>query len=165
MNSPGDRFVPLREMATKKPTPPRDRFIAPRDNDACRFSEYSSRNRAFSPRGKFTHLVTPRFSVRPDWRIRIGFRERDLILGLFTCFFFFFFITESKSHIHIQKNYHRSGVHQNLHTYTESHLQIQNCTFTITNQSAKPTCSEPVLVCWPSCMRMFSDVFSCTYTD
>ena len=24
-----------------------------------------------------------------------------------------------------QKNYHRSGVHQNLYTFTESHLQIQ----------------------------------------
>ena len=82
-----------------------------------------------------------------------------------TLYFFFFFITESKYHIHIQKNYHRSGVHQNQYTYTESHLQIQNCTFTITNQSAEPTCSEPLLVCWPSCMRKFSDVFCCTYTD
>ena len=44
-------------------------------------------------------------------------------------------------------------------------LQIQNCTFTFTNQSTEPTCSEPLQVCWPSCMRMFADVFSCTYTD
>ena len=64
-----------------------------------------------------------------------------------------------------QTNYHRSGVHQNLYPYTESHLQIKNCTFTITNQSAEPTCSEPLLVCWPSNMRKYSDVFSCTYTD
>ena len=70
-------------------------------------------------------------------------------------FFFFFFITESKYHIHIQKNYHRSGDPQNLYTYTESHLHIQNCTFTFTNQSTEPTSSEPLLVCWPSCMRMF----------
>ena len=63
-----------------------------------------------------------------------------------------------------QKNYHRSGVHQNLYTFTESHLQIQNCTFTFTNQRTKPTCSEPLQVCWLSCMRMFSNVFSCTYT-
>ena len=70
-------------------------------------------------------------------------------------------IIESK----YQKNYHRSGVHQNLYTFTESYLQIQNCTFTFTNQSTEPTCSEPLQVCWPSCMRMFSDVFSCTYTD
>ena len=34
---------------------------------------------------------------------------------------------------HIQKNYHRSGVHQNLYTYTKSHLHIQNYTFTFTN--------------------------------
>ena len=67
--------------------------------------------------------------------------------------------------ISYQKNYHRSGVHQNLYTFTESHLHIQNCTFTFTNQSAEPTCSEPLQVCWPSCMRMLSDVFSCTYTD
>ena len=26
-------------------------------------------------------------------------------------------------------------------------------------------CDEPLLMCWPSCMRMFADVFSCTYTD
>ena len=31
-----------------------------------------------------------------------------------------------------QKNYHWSGVHQNLYTSTESHLQIQNYTFTFT---------------------------------
>ena len=30
----------------------------------------------------------------------------------------------NKNHLHIQKNYHRSGVHQNLYTYTESHLLI-----------------------------------------
>ena len=64
-----------------------------------------------------------------------------------------------------QKNYHRGGVHQNLYTFIEFHLQIQNCTFTFTNQSMKLTCSEPLLVCWPSCMRMFADVFSYTYTD
>ena len=28
--------------------------------------------------------------------------------------------------ISYQKNYHRSGVHQNLYTFTESHLHIQN---------------------------------------
>ena len=72
---------------------------------------------------------------------------------------------KKKNHLHIQKNYHRSGVHQNLYTYTESHLHIQNYTFTFTYQSAKPTCSEPLLVSWPSSMRKFSDVFSCTYTD
>ena len=41
----------------------------------------------------------------------------------------------------------------------------KNYTFTFTNQSSEPTCSEPLQVCWPSCMRMLSDVFFCTYTD
>ena len=36
-----------------------------------------------------------------------------------------------------QKNYHWSGVHQNLYTFIESHLKIQNYTFTFTNQSTK----------------------------
>ena len=31
--------------------------------------------------------VTPRFPVRPDWRIRTEFEVRDHILGLFTYFF------------------------------------------------------------------------------
>ena len=60
-----------------------------------------------------------------------------IYLGLFTCFFFFFFRAElirvgiqkffviTKNHLHIQRNYHRSGVHQNLYTYTKSHLLIQ----------------------------------------
>ena len=64
-----------------------------------------------------------------------------------------------------QKNYHRSGVHQNLYTFIESHLQKQNCTFTFTNQSAEPTYSEPLLVRLPSCMRKIADVLLCTYTD
>ena len=52
-------------------------------------------------------------------------------------FYPFFFIIElipvgiqtifviTKNHLHKQKNYHRSGVHQNLYTYTKSHLLIQ----------------------------------------
>ena len=79
-----------------------------------------------------------------------------------TLYLFFFFFNRIKISYTYQKNYHRSGVHQNLYTITESHLQIQNCTFTFTNQSAKPTCSEPLLVCWPSSMRKLSGVFSCT---
>ena len=34
----------------------------------------------------------------------------------------------------------------------------KNCTFTCTNQSAEPTCSEPLLVCWSSYMRKIVDV-------
>ena len=74
-------------------------------------------------------------------------------------------IIESKYHIHIQKNYHRSGVHQNLYTYIESHLHIQKLYFYIYKSEHETYCDEPLLVCWPSCMREFSDVFSCTYMD
>ena len=53
-NSPEDEFVPPRENVVERPTPPRDRFNAPRENDMGRFRECSSRNQAFSLRGKFT---------------------------------------------------------------------------------------------------------------
>ena len=56
MNSPGYGFVPPIEKAVERPTLPRDRFTAPRENDAGKFRECSSRNKAFSSRGKFTHL-------------------------------------------------------------------------------------------------------------
>ena len=102
-------------------------------------------------------------------------RVRDHILGLFTSFCFQsrtctcgygpHLITDSKYHIHIQKNYHQSGVYQNLYTYTESHLHIQKLYFYIYKSEHVTYCDEPLLVCWPSCMRKFSDVFSCTYTD
>ena len=39
-------------------------------------------------------------------------------------FFFFFFNNRIKISYTYQKNYHRSGVHQNLYTHTESHLHI-----------------------------------------
>ena len=54
MNSPRGRLIPLREKATERPTPPQGRFTALRENDVGRFREYSSRNRAFSLRCKFT---------------------------------------------------------------------------------------------------------------
>ena len=71
----------------------------------------------------------------------------------------------SKYYIQIERT--TSGVVSiKIYTHiTESHLLIQNCTFTFTVQSMEPTCSEPLQVCWPSCMRKSSDVFSCTYTD
>ena len=63
---------------------------------------------------------------------------RDYILGLIDLFFlraelvpvgygpnsYTNNLCNNKNHLHIQKNYHRSGVHQNLYTYTESHLLI-----------------------------------------
>ena len=113
----------------------------------------------------YFEAVTPRFPVRPDWRIRTEFGARDRITGTLYLIFFLYIYNRIKISYTYQKNYHRSGVHQNLYTYTESHLQIQNCTFTFTNQSAESTCSEPLLVCWPSSMWKFSDVFSYTYTD
>ena len=54
-----------------------------------------------------------------------------------------FFYNKIKLSYTYQKNYHRSGVHQNLYTFIESHLQKQNCTFTFTNQSAEPTVMNP----------------------
>ena len=56
MNSPGDGFVSPREKVVERPTPPWGRFNVPRENDVDKFRECSSRNRAFSPRGKFTPL-------------------------------------------------------------------------------------------------------------
>ena len=47
------------------------------------------------------------------------FRAELIPVGIQTIFV----ITEN--HLHIQKNYHRSGVHQNLYTYTKSHLLTQ----------------------------------------
>ena len=49
-------FIPPREKVVERPTPPWGRFISPRENDAGRFRECSSRKKAFSPRGKFTPL-------------------------------------------------------------------------------------------------------------
>ena len=54
MNSPGYGFVPPKEKDAERPTPPRGRFTAPRESYAGRFRECSSRNIAFSSRGKFT---------------------------------------------------------------------------------------------------------------
>ena len=43
-------------------------------------------------------LVTQRFPVRPDWRIRTGFGVRNHILGLFTFFFFFQSLTYTRGY-------------------------------------------------------------------
>ena len=56
MNSPEDEFVPLREKGAKWIASPRGRFISPRENDAGRFKEFSSRKKACSLRGKFPPL-------------------------------------------------------------------------------------------------------------
>ena len=52
-----------------------------------------------------------------------------------------------ESHLHIQKNYHRSGVHQHLYAYTESHLYIY-----ISNtkhQRLRKQCGEHLSLSWP----------------
>ena len=51
-----EEFIPPREKVVERPTPPWVRFIPPRENDAGRFRECSSRKSAFSLRGKFTPL-------------------------------------------------------------------------------------------------------------
>ena len=105
-------------------------------------------------------FVTPRFSARPDWRIRTGFRDaRPYTEALYLIFFF------QNSNLYLWVWPTSYNIIKISYTFTESHLQLQNCTFTFTNQSTEPTCSEPLLVCWPSSMRKSSDVFSCTYTD
>ena len=88
-----------------------------------------------------TLLVTPPFPIRPGMadpnRVR-GATLYCTLLGLTYLFFFFFFLRAelvlviiqtisviTKNHFHLQKNYHRSGVLQNLYTYTESHLLLQ----------------------------------------
>ena len=98
MNSRGDRFVSPKEMATEMPTPPWDRFTTPRENDASKFREYSSRNRDFFPRGKITppnekvvgKVIVPRKKAnklgfpreRAEGRFpRGGFRDRVIPLS------------------------------------------------------------------------------------
>ena len=77
-------------------------------------------------------------------------------------------ITESKYHIHIKRT--TTGVVSiKIYTHiTKSHLLIhiqKQLYIPITYSERRTYYDEPLLVCWPSCMRMFLDVFSCTYTD
>ena len=82
--------------------------------------------------------VTPPFPIRPGMadpnRVR-GVTLYCTLLGLTDLFFFLkaelvpviiqTISVITKNHFHLQKNYHRSGVLQNLYTYTESHLLLQ----------------------------------------
>ena len=62
----------------------------------------------------------PVSGAKPYTEILYFFFSAELIpVGIQTIFVI------TKNHLHIQKNYHRSGVHQNLYTYTKSHLLIQ----------------------------------------
>ena len=68
--------------------------------------------------------------------------------------------------IYIHKRNTIGMVSIKIYTYILSPIYIyKNCTFTFTNKSVEPTCSEPLLVCWPDSMRKIADVLLCTYTD
>ena len=112
-----------------------------------------------------TRNVTPRFLVLPDWRIQTKFEARDYILGLFTCFFFFFRI--KILYTKMQNKTTTGVVSIKIYTYILSpiYLYTYKNNISITYSERKTYCDEPLLVCWLSCMRMFSDVFFCTYTD
>ena len=47
----------------------------------------------------------------------------------------------------------------------ESHLHIQKLHIYIYTSERGTYCDEPLLVCWPSCMREITNVLLCTYTD
>ena len=68
--------------------------------------------------------------------------------------------------IYIYKRTTTGVVSIKIYTHILSLIYIyKNCNFTFTNQSTEPTCSEPLLVCWPSCMRKIADVLLCIYMD
>ena len=70
-----------------------------------------------------------------------------------------------------KKNYHQSGVHQNLYTYTESHLLIHVYFFSNTkHQRSRKQCAEHLSLTWPALLMW--DVLSsilvfcfCNYKD
>ena len=81
-------------------------------------------------------LVTPGSRSDPKGESEPSPGHETIIWDSLPLFFFFFkaeiipvgiktIFVITKNHLHIQKNYHRSGVHQNLYTYTKSHLLIQ----------------------------------------
>ena len=81
MNSRGVRFVPPKEMAIERPTPPWGRFTTIRENDASKSKECSSRNKDFSPRGKITppnDKVVGKVTVQGRRQINLFFQGREL---------------------------------------------------------------------------------------
>ena len=72
--------------------------------------------------------------------------------------FFFFFFKSQLAPVGMAHTYNNSKYYIHI---TESHLLIQNCTFTNTNQSVEPTCSEPYKCVGPAvcgCLLMSSPV-------
>ena len=101
-----------------------------------------------------------------------------LYIGTLYLVFFFFFlkaelvpvaiqtISVITKIIYIYKRTTTGVVSIKIYTHILSPIYIyKNCTFTFTNQSVGHTCSEPLLVCWPNCMRKIADVLLCIYTD
>ena len=70
--------------------------------------------------------------------------------------------------LHIQKNYHRSGVHHNLYTYIKSHLLIQiqfllqNIRYCGSSAGEHLSLSRPALLMW---YVLSSSLLFGTYTD
>ena len=107
-------------------------------------------------------------------------RVRDYILGLIDLFFLRAELVPvviqtisviTKIIFIYKKNYHQSGVHQNLYTYTESHLLIHVHFFSnIKHQRSRKQCDEHLSLSWPALLMW--DVLSsilvfcfCIYTD
>ena len=107
-------------------------------------------------------------------------RARDYILGLINLFFLRAELVPvviqtisviTKIILIYKKNYHQSGVHQNLYTYTESHLLIHVHFFSNTkHQRSRKQCGEHLSLSWPALLMWdvrFSILVFCfyTYTD
>ena len=137
----------------------------------------------------FTYINchTRRFPIRPDLWIRTEVRGTILsilyyILYTGTLIDLFFLRAVpvpvgiqtisiiTKIILHIQKNYHRSGVHHNLYTYTESHLLIhvqfllQNIKDFGSSAGEHRSLRWPVLLMWNVLSSSLVFCF-CTYTD
>ena len=129
----------------------------------------------------------PRIPIRPDLRIRTEVRGVRLsilyyILYIGTLIDLFFLravpvpmgiqtiSVNKKNHFTYTKNYHRSGVHKNLYTYTKSHLPIhvnfllQNIRDCGSSAGEHLSLSRPALLMWNVLSSSLVFCF-CTYTD
>ena len=108
-------------------------------------------------------------------------QARDYILGLIDLFFLRAELVPvviqtisviTKIIFIYKKNYHQSGVHQNLYTYTESLLLI-HVPFFFSNtkyQRSRKQCSDHLSLSWPALLiwNFLSSILVfcfCTYTD